>query len=465
MRKRSIYVAATAASLALTGMFTFNSRWSSAAAAADDRSTNTAQTADQGRQSGAQDRQQQTQQGGDRIGNVASNDRQAIRDSLARVVDDATTPGKFNDLISQFTRSDQDRMSGREGQGARTGIGTGAARADAGTSSGGGTGIGTSGIGSGKTGTGTGTGTGIGSGTSTITGAGTGAGTGTGTSSRTGADAGTGAARTNTGGATGAGGDAVAMDTSDLDAKINQLRKDWQAKYHQEFAFRSSANQVLTETFARINTSDVGDAARTAGQRQGPSGTGTGANTPGSPRSDIGTGVGTSGAGTAGTNSAGINGNSTSGNSGVGVQRSDDTSGTGIGASTNTNARQAADRGDTYRAENSAVVLISGAPLATPVTLSFVSEAGTWKLEVPKTIDRQQLKANLIKHLDMVDRQKDTWPEDPKQAYQSVAQHVLKAFEDGLGQPHQGQDLGQPARQPLQPAQPGQPGQTPATIR
>jgi hypothetical protein len=441
MRKRSIYIAA-AASLTLTGMFTFNSRWSSAVA--DDRPnpSNTAtpsQTAaDQARQLGGQ----QQQQGGDRVGQAASNDQQAIRDALARVVDDATTPGKFNDLISQFARSDQDRMSGREGRGARSDAG-------AGNGTGAGAGIGTSTV--------TGTGTGTGNGIDTNAGA-------SGTSPRTGAaaDLVTAAALHN---------GVAATDTSDLDAKINQLRKDWQAKYHQEFAFRSSANQVFTEAFARINTSDVGDAARTAGQRQGPSagtgtGTGTGANTPGSPRSDIGTGVGTGGAGTAGTNSAGINGNSTSGNSGVGVQRSD-TSGVGTGIGANANARQAADRGDTYRAENSAVVLISGAPLTTPVTLSFVSEAGSWKLEVPKTIDRQQLKANLIKHLDMVDRQKDTWPEDPKQAYQSVAQHVLKAFEDGLGQPHQGQDLGQPARLPQQPAQPGQPGQTqtPGTIR
>jgi hypothetical protein len=442
MRRTSVIVAA--ASLAIAGLSIPTSRWASAANDRDPTNSSNSNTGvgqNQSNQPGQPNQLQQQQsdqqsagQSGLRIpafepGSdrnkpqaaagqmpLSATDEQAVRNALARVVDDATTSGKFGDLLNQLSRSDADRMNGRSSV-SRTGAdNAGSSRLDTSTSGGSGTpdGIGTSG------GTATGT-TGAGN-TSAVSTSGTSSGTtsGTGASSGTsGASAGTGA-----GTRTGIGSDrsnaaAAALDISDLDARISQFQRDWKAKYNQEFSLRSNEKQVLSENFARINSSDYSDAARTAGERLAPGVTRTGTT------SGIDTGTGTT--------SSGINGNTTAPPATPAAAGTTNTRTEAQGTAIGRYGTAGAERGDTA-AHGSAVALVSGAPNTTPVILRFLNEGGQWKLDLPDSLDRQQLKANLIKHIDMVHRQKDSWPADPNEAYRVVTQNVLMAFNEDITQ-------------------------------
>jgi hypothetical protein len=387
MRRNSLIIAA-AASLAIAGLTLPASAEDRPGGSSDNNGNHQSGQPGQAQPGGQQSSGSlQGAQGQRGQGGLQMDQQQGVRDALARLVEDATTPGRFNELVDQMDRSER-----------RPDIGLGGGTADR-----------TSGVsGTRSVGSGTTTGTGTSAGTATGTGAG-----------------GVNSGATGAGKGSGAGGQA-AIDTADLDAKIQQLQRDWKEKYNQEFSLRTNARQVFNESFARINTGDMlGDAAHTAGERQLPAGGATGSGQ----RSDLGTGVGTSGAGTAGTNSSGINGNATSGNSGVGTNTA------------NTAGRapaSAADRADAAggRSDNGAVVLISGAPNATPVTLRMISEGGAWRVQ--SDMDPQQLKANLIRQLDMIDREKANWPADQNEAYRAVAQHVLMAFNHDLTQPGAG---------------------------
>src|SRR2546423_5416088 len=164
MRRTSVIVAA--ASLAIAGLSIPTSRW---AAAADDRNptnnstntnTNTGIGQSQSNQPGQAGQQQQGQQAdqqssgqpGARIpafqpgydrnrpqsaagqSSLSAQDEQAVRDALARVVDDAATPGKFGDLLNQLSRADTDRLNRRT---RATGVGAGASSIGSSRTSGG----------------------------------------------------------------------------------------------------------------------------------------------------------------------------------------------------------------------------------------------------------------------------------------------------------------------------------------
>jgi hypothetical protein len=77
--------------------------------------------------------------------------------------------------------------------------------------------------------------------------------------------------------------------------------------------------------------------------------------------------------------------------------------------------------------------LNSGLASAGGVTLNLVNEGhvmNAWRIDVPDQISAEQLKQNLIKHIQMLDDQKATWPSDVNAAYHSVAYHVLQSFSD-----------------------------------
>jgi hypothetical protein len=77
--------------------------------------------------------------------------------------------------------------------------------------------------------------------------------------------------------------------------------------------------------------------------------------------------------------------------------------------------------------------LDSGLASAGSLTLNLVNEGhvmNAWRLDVPDQISTQQLKQNLIKHIQMLDDQKATWPSDVNAAYRATAYHVLQSFSD-----------------------------------
>jgi len=53
-----------------------------------------------------------------------------------------------------------------------------------------------------------------------------------------------------------------------------------------------------------------------------------------------------------------------------------------------------------------------------------------WKIDVPDTVTGQKLYDNVLKHLTMVNEQKDQWPSDVNDAYRAVSHHLLLAILD-----------------------------------
>jgi hypothetical protein len=389
----------------------------------------------------------------------AAIDQKGVQECLAKIVEDATTPGKISDLMNQIST----------GNSAGSAQGHGAA--------------GTSSSASGRTTPGS-----IGS-------------------DRSGADSSRAGASdsANRPGSTGATGDSSASSRSpagtsgtaasgqqgsaELDMKIAQLQKDWKAKYNQDFKLSENKATVFNESFARIQSGDMGDTARTAGERQSPSGadtssprtglsgtgsstsgtsatSGQGSNTSGISSSTTGNGTGASStagpqtngqatpsAGTAanGTGTASSGSKSTAGGTGYTGLSTGAASGSGSTgtATANTGASSDAagtashrtDRGDASRSDatskdNTAMVTIPASHDAPALNLRFSSEGGTWKLETPKHVDQQQLQANIAKHLDMVDQMKDKWPADVNDAYRAVSHHVLMAVNETASMDH-----------------------------
>jgi hypothetical protein len=62
------------------------------------------------------------------------------------------------------------------------------------------------------------------------------------------------------------------------------------------------------------------------------------------------------------------------------------------------------------------------------LTLSFIDEAGGWKLDLPNNIGGQQLLSSVIQCLDKANGMKDQWPSDEKQAQQHISQQLLMSI-------------------------------------
>ena len=74
-----------------------------------------------------------------------------------------------------------------------------------------------------------------------------------------------------------------------------------------------------------------------------------------------------------------------------------------------------------------------GLASAGSATLHLVNEGhimNAWRIDLPQQISAEQLKQNLIKHIQMLDDQKATWPSDVNAAYRATAYHVLQGFSD-----------------------------------
>lgn len=186
-------------------------------------------------------------------------------------------------------------------------------------------------------------------------------------------------------------GDAANQDVSDLNRQIAKFQQDWQSKYNQSLSFRDSGNLFANAQFTPGKTVGPGE-AQTAGERRSPSG-----------QQDQ-----------------------------QGQQHQQG------------QQRQQGQQGQVTSADEkkNVTVVIPAEQNLPAVTLHLVNEGmvmNDWRVDVPDSVDAQTIKANLSQHLTQLDQQKQDWPDDPNQARQLVAHHILMAVANAQpsGQPGQ----------------------------
>jgi hypothetical protein len=192
-----------------------------------------------------------------------------------------------------------------------------------------------------------------------------------------------------------------------LDGRIDQFRKDWKAKYNEEFGYNSDRQNVLNDQFARITQGEIGE-ARTAGGREAPSAEPQ--NVKGGTPDDLKK---------SGVNQPDANSNKTFGG---------DTNrepGRDIAAFTVEPAAQASATLQPGQNPPMAANMEMNKEMAVPM-IHEVAEG--WKIDIPDTLDGQKLHDALLKHLTMVDDDKANWPTDKNEAYREVTRHVLMAL-------------------------------------
>jgi hypothetical protein len=171
-----------------------------------------------------------------------------------------------------------------------------------------------------------------------------------------------------------------------LDVRIEEFRKDWKAKYGQDFNFPKNSNDILGDTFARISQGEIGE-ARTAAGKQVPS------------------------------NDPKVAAGSSEALKKSGVADTDANSSKPFGGETNKDIGR-----------NIATVTIPAGPGGPEVAVPMIHELpNAWTIDLPDKIDGQKLQDNLLKHLAMVDDDRTNWPADPFEAYRVVARHVITA--------------------------------------
>jgi len=201
-----------------------------------------------------------------------------------------------------------------------------------------------------------------------------------------------------------------------LDGRIAQMQKDWKAKYNQDFKIGDKA-AVYDASFAQIIQSEV-PGARTAGSKVENLGAGkpTVTNPPNNPNNDVAP-----------------NGSNPQDANKVG------------GGETNRNPGRAI-----------ATVTIAASHGLPEVRVPMIHEfPDRWKIDVPDDVSAEQMHDNLLKHLTMLDEQKDQWPTDPKEAYRIASHHILAAIMNADAHGENAMPAG--AREPAMPSTPTNP--------
>lgn len=236
-------------------------------------------------------------------------------------------------------------------------------------------------------------------------------------------------------------------DNAELDGTIAQLHEDWKAKYNQDFDIADEKKVFGEGGFAMIREGEIGEGARTAGERL---------DTAGRQTDDA-------------------------------VRDSADTAtdaarDTGIDAPrVDTSGDTAADRNLNDPGRNIATVTIAASHGKPEVKVPMIHEAGGWKLDIPDSMDAAKFRDSVKEAMSKVGSMKAEWPADPNEAYRAVSHEVLAAiFADGAGdssaqpagfgsqpdagqglgsQPNAGQDLNRDPAAPATPAEPATPAQ------
>jgi len=74
---------------------------------------------------------------------------------------------------------------------------------------------------------------------------------------------------------------------------------------------------------------------------------------------------------------------------------------------------------------------LTGAAAKRMVTLNLINEGtilNAWRIELAGQLTGEQLKDALLKHIVMLDEQKDTWPSDLSRAYSAAGWHLFEAL-------------------------------------
>lgn len=245
------------------------------------------------------------------------------------------------------------------------------------------------------------------------------------------------------------------MNVDDLNNAINQFRADFKSKYNQDFDIQgdhfkdamiqsgqdkksatatlanadlsnagslNSTNTTVTQNYTTPNNSTPPQPGMTNGAPADrvlntPPGMVTASNRNGqqSGAADDGStsGKATGPASSGGNANSTVHGNDTNANPGLKPADQNMATNTTV---TNTNTN-----------------LNNGIASAAGTTLNLINEGhimNAWRIDLPDQISAEQLKQNLVKHIQMLDDQKATWPADVNAAYRATAFHVLQSFSD-----------------------------------
>jgi hypothetical protein len=188
------------------------------------------------------------------------------------------------------------------------------------------------------------------------------------------------------------------------DQKLAQFRQDWHQKYGSEFSI-PDAVAVLTDPNVQIQSGDLGDQARTAGEK-----------IPADTKTDNA------------AHQQNDNGNSLTSNA---PSAANQPGATGAGKNNVNGAVQKNAIADAnLTAPPSATIIIPSNHGLPTVTARFVNESEQWKIDIPNNMDAQKLQQNLDDELGRLDDQKASWSDDPKQAQLTVVHAVLAAMTD-----------------------------------
>jgi hypothetical protein len=185
-------------------------------------------------------------------------------------------------------------------------------------------------------------------------------------------------------------------DWDKLNGRIDQIRKDWKAKYNQDFD-SGNIQLALDNAGFQVFQGQLFDQARTASEKLTPD-----------------------------------------------VSAADSTNSDNAQAKTADAAGGAADRsanGDPSDKKMATAVVAASHDL--PAVSIHLKNEGTvgdsWKIEIPQSLDAQKINDGLQRHLAMITDQKDSWPSDVNDAYRLVSHHVLASLSttDSMTQPAQ----------------------------
>lgn len=219
----------------------------------------------------------------------------------------------------------------------------------------------------------------------------------------------------------GQGQDALKSDDT-LNGQIEQLQKDFQAKYNSEFDIKDE-DKVYSQSFATITEGEfLGDRARTASETI---------------KSDAGVSTDT-------------------GRTDVNVKTD-----TGIDRpAVNTDGQTPADTNLNDAGRNKATVRIAASHGLPAVDVPMIHEAGGWKIDLPDSVDANKFRSNIQSALSDISSKKDQWPGDVQDAFRHVTHRVLLALVDKPATEGEGMMNGSPAYPPANNA-PSSPSSTP----
>jgi len=212
------------------------------------------------------------------------------------------------------------------------------------------------------------------------------------------------------------GQDKEALKNPDtLNGRIDQIRKDWKAKYGHDFDIKDE--DKVYGGFAMITEGEETGGARTAGAK------------------------------------VDANVNSDSGSAKVEVKND---SGVDV-PKANTDGQTAADKNLNDKGRNIATVTIAASHGFPELKVPLIHEAGGWKIDAPDSLDAMKLRDNVQTALTHCGDMKDKWSSDENEAYRAFTHSVLTAIFDKEGEVQKASDTQAPDANSARPAAPAAP--------